>query len=141
MTIDYSSLRRAVEAHKRIVQAAEKHEMTPDFDQDTWEAVRGGVIKSFEVAYELAWKMMQRWLKTFQDPNLLSEQRTKQDLFRNAAKFGLIDDPTRWFRYLNLRNLTTHTYDELPAQEVYEGARDFLVDAMALLERLEASDG
>jgi len=46
---------------------------------------------------------------------------------------GMIADPLAWFEYRQKRNLTTHTYDEAVAQDVYRAAVDFASDAQALL--------
>ncbi|MCL4556459.1 MAG: nucleotidyltransferase substrate binding protein, partial [Gammaproteobacteria bacterium] len=59
-----------------------------------------------------------------------------KDLFRLAAQHNLIDDPLPWFSFGDARNLTSHTYDEVTAQQVFAAAQDFLPYAENLLERL-----
>jgi len=38
--------------------------------------------------------------------------RTRKELFRVAARDGLVRDPLIWFGFGDARNLTTHTYKE-----------------------------
>lgn len=100
------------------------------------ETLRAGVIQQFEVAYEQCWKLLQRWIKENVDPEQADHPRTRKDLFRLAAQHNLIDDPLPWFSFGDARNLTSHTYDEVTAQQVFAAAQDFLPYAENLLERL-----
>lgn len=56
---------------------------------------------------------------------------------RTAAEKGLIDDVEAWFRYHLMRNITSHTYNQEKARQVYEGTLVFIEDARALLKQLE----
>ena len=47
-------------------------------------------------------------------------------VIREAAKLDLIDDPTKWFEFLENRNLSVHTYKEEIAQKVYKSAKEFI---------------
>jgi nucleotidyltransferase substrate binding protein (TIGR01987 family) len=61
-------------------------------------------------------------------------------LIRTGFEQGLVADGwTAWQRYRELRNITSHTYDEAKAQEVAAAIPEFLVEAQGLLARLEAS--
>lgn len=97
------------------------------------EFTRGAAIQSFEYSFELSWKLLKRYFEFNQG---LKELAVK-DLFREAAKQGLIADPLRWFEYQKSRNLTSHTYNEDTADIVYEEAKRFLEDAKALLASVE----
>jgi nucleotidyltransferase substrate binding protein (TIGR01987 family) len=55
------------------------------------------------------------------------------DIMREAARYGLIDDPKSWIEYRRARNITSLTYNEIFAQEVYEIAIKFSTDAKKLL--------
>ena len=46
------------------------------------EFVRDSVVKRFEYTYELAWKVMQRWIKENVGPEV-SDVLTRKELFRN----------------------------------------------------------
>ncbi len=103
------------------------------------EFIRDAVIQRFEYTYELAWKMLRRQLVE----DLGAESVTplnRQDLFRLAAERGLITDPLPWFAYHKAQNITSHTYNEAVAEEVYQAAQSFLGDAESLLRALGTSD-
>jgi nucleotidyltransferase substrate binding protein (TIGR01987 family) len=135
MALDLSSLRNAVNALDRSINVV--HSGKGSMSEDLLEAVRAGVIQKFEVAYEQCWKFVQRWLRENQSPEDAEHPRTRKDLFRAAARFGLIADPLPWFSYGDARNLTSHTYNEEQAAIVYESAEKFVADAKALLLKLE----
>ncbi|MCE5270670.1 nucleotidyltransferase substrate binding protein [bacterium] len=134
--LDLSSLQKSVEALERSIDAA--REGMDSFGEDLRMTVRAGVIQNFEVAYEQCWKFIQRWLQVNRVPEEAGLPRTRKELFRLAAREGLIDDPRPWFEYGEARNLTSHTYDQAQAELVYAAAGRFVPEAKALLARLEA---
>ncbi len=97
--------------------------------------VRDGVMQRFEIAMDLSWKLMHRTLKeTYQlDEGVIL---SKKDIFRQAAKFRLLDDPETWFGHYEARNKTSHIYDNTEASRTFERARIFLEDAKIALERM-----
>ncbi|MDP2806354.1 MAG: HI0074 family nucleotidyltransferase substrate-binding subunit [Gallionellaceae bacterium] len=97
--------------------------------------VRDGVIQRFEIAMDLSWKLMQRTLKeAYQlDEGILL---SKKDIFRQAAKYRLLDDTEAWFGHYEARNKTSHIYDNQEAERTFERARLFLADAKIVLERM-----
>ncbi|HEV7671372.1 MAG TPA: nucleotidyltransferase substrate binding protein [Thermoanaerobaculia bacterium] len=103
------------------------------------EFVRDATIQRFEYTYELARKMIERhflWVGASEVRSL-----ARRELFREAARVGLIDEPETWFDYNEARNKTSHTYNEAAAEEIYEKARLFARDAHRLLEELEKHHG
>jgi len=60
-----------------------------------------------------------------------------REMIREGAERGLIADPVAWFHYREKRNLTSHTYDEKVALDVYQAALAFLTDAESLLATLK----
>ena len=66
--------------------------------------VRDAIVKCYEYTYELSWKMMQRFLARREE----DIPPTRRELFREAARFGLIDDPRIWFVLHENRNKTAH---------------------------------
>jgi nucleotidyltransferase substrate binding protein (TIGR01987 family) len=135
MSLQLDSLKKAVDSLQRSVKIT-KAEM-PDLHPDLQETLRAGVIQNFEVAYEQSWKMIQRWIKENQSSEEAENPRTRKDLFRLAARLGLIEDPLPWFEYGESRNLTAHTYDQDKAEEAFRIATVFLSDAKYLLSQLE----
>lgn len=132
-TLDITSLRSAVAA---LAQSVEVCNRDAHYDDATRATLRSGVIQNFEVAYELCWKFMKRWLEVFQGVSD-SDFLAKKDLFRYAFEAGLISDSAVWFAFHKVRNRTSHTYNETTADEVFETAQTFLSAARAFLEELE----
>jgi nucleotidyltransferase substrate binding protein (TIGR01987 family) len=135
MKLDLSSLNRAISSLERSLKVAADSAFMAGLDADPKDAIRAGVIQNFKVGFILCWKFMQRWLKeNAGSGEILS---TRKELFRTAARHGLIADPTAWFAYGDARNLTTHTYNAETAESVYETARTFIADAKSFRDRLE----
>jgi nucleotidyltransferase substrate binding protein (TIGR01987 family) len=138
MPLELESLRKAVDALQRSLVVAEKG--MDSTSEDLQDTIRSGVIQNFEVAYEQSWKFVQRWLSDNRSISDAELPRTRRELFRMAARYGIISDPAPWFGFGDARNLTSHTYDLAQATSVFETARQFLPFAIELLERLEESN-
>jgi nucleotidyltransferase substrate binding protein (TIGR01987 family) len=100
------------------------------------ELLRDGVIQRFEYTMDLSWKLLQRYLKHIAQIDE-SAIRTKNDLFREAARLRIIPSAEAWIGHYEARNETSHTYDSETAQRVFERAKLFLLDATSLLETLK----
>lgn len=137
MTLDLTSLRKSVDALRRSLDVSGRVMSPSDCGEDLAETVRAGVIQHFEMAYEQCWKFIQRWIRENVSPEDAEFPRTRKELFRIAARQGLISDPLPWFSFGDARNMTSHAYDESQADEVYAIARDFLPHALDLFRRLE----
>ncbi len=98
--------------------------------------IRDGAIQRFEYTFELAWKTMQRALKLGG-----VDTGSARQVFRAAFKAGYIDDVAAWMAFLVSRNLTSHTYNESTANEVYASAARFPAVVRALIAKLEAEWG
>lgn len=96
-----------------------------------------GVIQNFEFVYEISTKMIRRQLEAEALSPEEVDQSSFRDILRTAAEKGLIDDVEAWFRYRLMRNITSHTYNQEKARQVYEGTLVFIEDARALLKQLE----
>jgi len=136
MALDLSSLQKAVMSLERALNVAAPDRLK-EMTADQQEVIRAGVIQNFELAYELCWKFMKRWLETNISP-MVADGVTRRELFRLAAENRLIDDVEQWMIYHDARNQTAHIYDLEIAQEVYETARGFVRDARKLLQALES---
>lgn len=51
-----------------------------------------------------------------------------------------MEDVEAWFGFRQMRDMTSHTYDQERARQVWAGIPGFLREARALLARLEARD-
>lgn len=141
MNLDLTSLKNAVVSLERSVRVASSSEKMAMLDQDQKDTIRAGVIQNFEFTYELSWKFMQRWLRINQNLDETLLPRTRKDLFRLAARQGLVRAPEPWFEYGDARNLTSHAYSEEKAKIVFQAALKFAADADYLLKQLEARNG
>ncbi len=135
MALQLDSLKMAIEALERSLQAS--REESAGLSDALRETIRAGVIQNFEVAYELGWKFIQRWIRDNKTPEDADHPRTRKELFRMAARYGLIADPLPWFEYGDARNLTSQIYDAKQAAAVYAVAERFAADGRDLLQRLE----
>jgi nucleotidyltransferase substrate binding protein (TIGR01987 family) len=77
------------------------------------EAEKGGLIQFYEMAFELAWKLMKDYLEELGFTVISPREAIKQ-----AFQSGIIEDGQGWIDALDDRNLTTHTYDESTAEKV-----------------------
>lgn len=126
--IQYNSLESAIE---RLAEGFVEADAHPELLTS-----RDGVIQRFEIAIDLFWKLLHRTLKTtfeVDERDVLS----KKDIFRHAARYGLIGDAESWIGHYEARNRSSHVYDALEAGRTYERARIFLQDARISLKRLQ----
>jgi len=131
MLLELTPLAKALASLERALQRSRE---APEDD-----VVRDGVIQRFEYSYELAWRMLKRRLQADAPTPAEIDRLGFKDLIRAGASRGYIADPTAWFGYREMRNITSHTYDEQKAREVYRAALAFHADARALLESLASS--
>ena len=139
MALDLSSLEGAVKSLETAVSRSVDRELMGGLDEATQDVIRAGVIQNFEFTFELCWKFIQRWIRINKTPED-AEPRTRKDLFRMAARYGLIEDPTSWFGWAEARNITSHTYNKETADAVYRAAVGFVKDARFLLEQLRQTN-
>ncbi|OGG26944.1 hypothetical protein A2960_02245 [Candidatus Gottesmanbacteria bacterium RIFCSPLOWO2_01_FULL_39_12b] len=106
----------------RLVEASEQPPTV--FNQDS-------TIQRFEFTFEAAWKLM----KTIAELEGLDAPSPKRAI-RQSAVLELINDPDKWFEFLDNRNLTVHTYKEEIAQKVYNSAKEFIPYTEKLVEKI-----
>ncbi len=100
------------------------------------------MIQRFEYSYELAHKMLKRFLEmTAANPQEI-EQMSFPHLIRTGAEKGLLNSSwDHWSNYRTARNLTSHTYNETKAVEVCQIIPEFLHEAEFLLTQLQRRNG
>ena len=124
----HAALQRAIAVYDRVLLGA---------DIDLQETTRSGVIQNFEVVYEQSWKVLRRWMMHYLSiPE--SEIMQRRQLYRLAAKHGLLDDVEAWWDFHAARNMTSHTYSPPVALEVAAKARLFDVACGLLIKQLKA---
>lgn len=99
------------------------------------DIVRDSTIQRFEFTVELSWKALQRFLKF----SGVSEALTPKNVFREGARLGIVEDPEAWLRFVDARNLSSHTYKETLAEEVYASAQALPPHADKLIQKIESA--
>lgn len=130
MTLDFSPFDKALASLKKALARAQQ---TPGDEE-----LRDACIQRFEYTFEIAWKMLKRQLEKEIGTSQEVDTYSKKSLFRVAGERGLLVNVEPWFEYLEKRNLTTHTYNAVYAEEVYAAIAPFVDDANDLLARLKA---
>lgn len=116
----FNSFKKSIQRFKEILQKEKTVEN------------RDSAIQRFEFTIELAWKCMQKFLK--------NEQiicRSPNECLKEAFKFGIVEDDPRWQNALEDRNLTSHTYDEENADDVYGRLQNYIEIFDYLEQKLE----
>lgn len=103
--------------------------------------LRSAVIQSFEFTYELAVRNTRRVLVERAASAELVHDLSFLDLLRSALDAGLPMNMDSWRRWRDMRNATSHAYDEQRAQEVALTTPEFVVDVEKLLLSLQAAGG
>ena len=96
------------------------------------------MIQSFAFTYELSMRMARRVLIERAESADRVIDLSFNDLLRAAADAGLMTDSARWREWREMRNATSHAYDEVKAEAVAARASAFAADADALLAALGA---
>ncbi len=137
MPLHLDNLRDSIKALDELLTASEDDARMGRLSEIERIGIRAGVVKHFEITYELSWKLMARWLNA----NVASgtaDGVTRRQLYRLSAANKLISDVDRWMQHHDARNTTSHIYDREKAQQVYEAVKVFTQDAPQLLKALEA---
>ncbi len=100
-------------------------------EDDTNEVVKVGMIKFFEMTYELAWNTMKDY---YEDQGETGIQGSK-DAIKLSFGRGLITDAAKWYDMVSSRRLSVHTYDEETANEV---AQDIAETYLGLFIQLQS---
>ena len=137
MALELESLKKAINSLSSILKKTNEDNFMSQLDDVTRSGLKAGVIKNFEFTYELCWKFMKRWLSHNINKDEIENLKTRRQLFRFASMYNLIGDPQKWFEYGDARNMTSHVYDELKAEKIYDVANKFINDANKFLSNLE----
>ncbi len=130
MPLDFSSLANAV---ARLAEGLERYTLDT---RDT--QIRDGLIQRFEFTYDLAHKMMRRVLEAAAANPEEIDRMTFPALIRTASEQGFLKEGwPQWRTYREMRNITSHTYDEAKALQVAGAIPAFLEEARFLLDRLK----
>ncbi|GBR74165.1 nucleotidyltransferase [Candidatus Termititenax aidoneus] len=136
MPLDLTSLVQVIDALQKALSSCVKNEYNQTLTVEDKETLKAGVIQNFEIAYEVCWKFLKRWLE-LNITDVAIDGLPRRELFRKAQENSLIKDAAKWFEYHNARNETAHTYNSDKAAAVYSLTAEFLKDAQNLLKVLE----
>ena len=131
--LDITSLTNAVNALSDSIMAYEEYSSQ---NKVLKHSLRSGVIQNFEVAYELSWKFMKRWLEINIGPDIVAGV-TRKEFYRIAEENLLISDVNMWWIFHEARNNTSHIYNEDVADETLNTAFDFLTFAEDFMDVLK----
>lgn len=80
------------------------------------ELEKQGLIQSFEYTYELSWNVIKDYYEFQGETNI----QGSRDAFRLAMNRGLVETDEAWMEMIVSRQKTSHTYDEVLAEEIAE---------------------
>ncbi|EPZ98818.1 nucleotidyltransferase substrate binding protein [Glaesserella parasuis] len=136
-TLDISALEKAFVSLQKTITHLNNQEWFNAQDPIIQDTLIAGAIQKFEFVYELSIKMMKRQLKSIASNDTDIDSTEFRDILRLSAQFGLIENPEEWLDFRKMRNITSHTYDENKAMQVYLGISHFLVSSHYLLSQLQ----
>ena len=116
-------------AVSRLEEACERLRADPQSDS----LLRDGLIQRFEFSFELGWKTVQA--KAAAEGVVV---RSPKSALAHALASGWIESEANWFRILEARNLSSHTYNERTAAELAVTIFDFLEPLLSLADALRS---
>jgi nucleotidyltransferase substrate binding protein (TIGR01987 family) len=78
-------------------------------------------IQRFEFTFELAWKLLKDYFAL--EGILLNFPK---EVLKEAYAIGLIEHEQLWLQMLNDRNLSSHTYNEKLADEIFQHIKNYV---------------
>jgi nucleotidyltransferase substrate binding protein (TIGR01987 family) len=91
--------------------------------------IRDSVIQRFEFSIELAWKASKKVMGT--------ATAAPKDVIREMAQGKYISNLDKWLLAIEMRNLSSHSYKEDIAEQVYAFSASFLDELERLCKVLE----
>jgi nucleotidyltransferase substrate binding protein (TIGR01987 family) len=86
----------------------------------TPETKTDAVIQRFEFTTELFWK----FLKALLEFHKVEASQFPIEVIRTAKEKGILPADDRWALLIRDRNLTSHTYDDAKASEIYNNIKN-----------------
>ena len=128
-TFDITLLDNAV---KRLGDVLDRYQKVSSDD-----VVRDSVIQRFEFTYFIALKTLRKY---FLEQAFIVEEinsMTFNAMIRTANQLDLLkSNLEKWSEFREMRNLTSHTYDEEVAEKVVRIVPDFYEEVSFLLQKL-----
>ena len=102
------------------------------------DGIRDSVIRRFEFTYSITLKTLRKYFieRAFVVDDV--EHMSFNDMIRTANQLNLLkSDLEMWTKYRNMRNLTSHTYNEEIALKVVNIIPAFNEEILYLLDKLK----
>ncbi len=139
MGIDLTSLENAIAQLKSALDS-----YNDDIIQNNpvyKKQVRGAAIQAFEFTYEIAFKMIVRYLEAVSQDNVNANIMSFNSIIREAYKKNIVrSELTVWKQYRQKRCITGHTYNDNKAQDVFSIIPGFLNEMQYVISRLQELD-
>jgi len=113
----YTNFQKAHQALRRAIAAQQQlHNTIAADSSDLDDLISAGVIQHFEIAYETAWKFLKQYIYDIYNVEVTSPKTTfRACLTHNLLPAETVDELSE---LADARNMTTHMYDQVLAQEV-----------------------
>jgi len=117
---------KAEDYHRALLRLQTALEKEADLDDMYLDAT----IQRFEFCFELAWKLMKAVLE-YEG----IEANSPRSGIREGWKQGLISDAEAWLDMMEKRNLSSHTYDENVARDIYHEVKEQYITLLEALDQ------
>lgn len=131
MKIDYSQLQKSIANLKAHYQKYKEKEGS--FEAQEKSIYETAIVKSFEIAFEMAWKHLKKYLES---EGLIDISNAPKQIFRMGHKANIIEHVDNWLRYCESRNQTSHDYNLEKTEPLFGLLDDFINDAEELYHRI-----
>ena len=130
MKINLDYLNRCI----ATLENAYRHLLSEDPHDILYDIYRAACVKEFELVLEQSGKLLKKRITVHFASNKAADKLSFKEIFRQAAKYTLIDieSSERWLAYRDNRNNTAHDYGEDFAETTLKLLPQFIVDAKAL---------
>lgn len=110
-----------------------------EYQKDTSnEFVRDACVQRFEYCYDLATKMISRYLNMVSDNPSAIKEMSFQDKIREAYNRKLVQSSwDTWWLYRDNRNKTSHSYNLNVVLDIMQSLDDFYLELVYLLNALQ----
>ena len=108
------------------------------YAENNSDIIRDGLIQRFEFSYEISHKILKRFLQNISANAEQFDEINFADLIRSANQQNLLlGNWQNWKKYRDMRNRTSHTYDEQVAIAIVAELPDFLKEIQYLLAKIK----
>ena len=138
ISIDYSKLKLAIQHLNAQWENYATCDSRPELSPLDRDAIRESVIQRFEVAYDVLWKAIKRYMMfTLGLPDI---PNSPKPIFRLAHENGILSaDISFWLKVADARVATSHDYSSAKADACIELLPTFLDALEPMVARLENS--